>query len=141
MTKLCPFFSLDASNQRNSCGCASPYHSPIFIFPWLSLAIIYLQYKLLGTRSRPMDTQSTLSNVCSGYSLEAALSNVNDSFTLSRLMKRLQIYQTKKRNAPLRTVQLPGRSQGIGQFSLYQCKGISYTAASHVFCNLASKMC
>ena len=27
-------------------------------------------------------------NVCSGYSLEAALSNVNDSFTLSRLMKR-----------------------------------------------------
>ena len=27
-------------------------------------------------------------NVCSGYSLEAALSNVNDSFTLSRLMER-----------------------------------------------------
>ena len=27
-------------------------------------------------------------NVCSGYSLEAALSNVNDSFTLSRFMKR-----------------------------------------------------
>ena len=27
-------------------------------------------------------------NVCSGYSLEAALSNENDSFTLSRLMKR-----------------------------------------------------
>ena len=26
-------------------------------------------------------------NVCSGYSLEAALSNVDDSFTLSRLMK------------------------------------------------------
>ena len=25
-------------------------------------------------------------NVCSGYSLEAVLSNVNDSFTLSRLM-------------------------------------------------------
>ena len=32
-----------------------------------------------------MDTKSE--NVCSGYSLEAALSNVNDSFTLSRLMK------------------------------------------------------
>ena len=47
----------------------------------------------------------------------------------------------KKRNAPLRTVQLPGRSQGIGQFSLYQCKGMSSTAASHVFCNLASKLC
>ena len=47
----------------------------------------------------------------------------------------------KKRNAPLRTVQLSGRSQVIGQFSLYQCKGISGTAASHVFCNLASKLC
>ena len=30
----------------------------------------------------------------------------------------------KKRNAPLRTVQLPGRSQWICQFSLYQCKGM-----------------
>ena len=47
----------------------------------------------------------------------------------------------KKRNTPLRTVQLIGRSQGIGQFSLYQCKGMSNTAVSHVFCNLASKMC
>ena len=27
-------------------------------------------------------------NVCTGYSLEAALSNVNDSFTPSRLIKR-----------------------------------------------------
>ena len=27
-------------------------------------------------------------NVCSGYSLEAALSNVNDSFTPSRLVKQ-----------------------------------------------------
>ena len=26
----------------------------------------------------------------------------------------------------------------IGQFSLYQCKGMSDTAASHVFCNQAS---
>ena len=33
-----------------------------------------------------MDAKSK--NVCSGYSLEAALSNVNDSFTHSRLMKR-----------------------------------------------------
>ena len=31
-------------------------------------------------------------NVCSGYSLEAALSNVNDSFTLSRLMKRSKTF-------------------------------------------------
>ena len=29
-------------------------------------------------------------NVCSGYSLVAALSNVNDSFTLSRSIKRPQ---------------------------------------------------
>ena len=33
-----------------------------------------------------MDAKSE--NVCSGYSLEAALSNVNDSFTHSNLMKR-----------------------------------------------------
>ena len=47
----------------------------------------------------------------------------------------------KKRNAPLRTNQLSGKSQVIGQFSLYQCKGMPGTAASHVFCNLASKLC
>ena len=47
----------------------------------------------------------------------------------------------KKRNAPLGTVQLSGRSQVIGQFSLYQCKGMSCTVASHAFCNLASKLC
>ena len=38
----------------------------------------------------------------------------------------------KKRNAPLRTVQPSGKSQVIGQFSLYQCKGMLVTAASHV---------
>ena len=42
-----------------------------------------------------MDTQSAIflylkENVCSGYSFEAVLSNVNDSFTLSGLMKRLK---------------------------------------------------
>ena len=47
----------------------------------------------------------------------------------------------KKRNAPLRTVQLSGKSQVIGQFSYYQCKGRSVTAASHVYCNQASKLC
>ena len=46
-----------------------------------------------------------------------------------------------KKNAPLRTVQLSGISQVIGQFSLYQCKGMSVTAASHVFCKQASKLC
>ena len=29
----------------------------------------------------------------------------------------------------------------IGQFSLYQCKGMSGPAASHVFCNQASNLC
>ena len=53
----------------------------------------------------------------------------------------MQIYiPGKKRNAPLRTVQLSGISQVIGQFSLYQCKGMSVTAASHVFCNQALKL-
>ena len=47
----------------------------------------------------------------------------------------------KKRNAPLRTVQLSGRSPAIGEFSLYQCKGMPGTVASHFFCNLASKLC
>ena len=47
----------------------------------------------------------------------------------------------KKRNAPLRTVQPSGKPQVIGQFKLYQCKGMSFTAASHVFCNKASKLC
>ena len=47
----------------------------------------------------------------------------------------------KKRNTPLRTVQLCGRSQVIGRFSLYQFRGMSCIVASHVFCNLASKLC
>ena len=47
----------------------------------------------------------------------------------------------KKRKAPLRSVHLSEKSQVIGQFSLYQCKGMSGTAASNVFCNQASKLC
>ena len=35
-----------------------------------------------------------------------------------------QTIPNKKRNAPLRNVPLSGRSQVIGQFSLYDCKGI-----------------
>ena len=55
------------------------------------LANMSLQYKLLGTRT--MYTQRAIflflkENVCSGYSLVAALSNVNDSFTRSRSIKR-----------------------------------------------------
>ena len=47
----------------------------------------------------------------------------------------------KKGNTPLRIVQLSGISQGIGQFSLYQCKGMSGTAVLHIFLNQASKLC
>ena len=46
-------------------------------------------------------------------------------------------YTRQKRNAPLRTVKL----SVIGQFSFYQCKGMSGIAALHIFCNQASKMC
>ena len=41
----------------------------------------------------------------------------------------------KRRNAPLRTVQLSGKSQVIGQFSLYKCKCMSGTAELHFLCN------
>ena len=46
------------------------------------------------------------------------------------VIKLSNIYATKKRNAPLRNVQLSGRSHVICQFSLYQCKCMSGTAAS-----------
>ena len=49
--------------------------------------------------------------------------------------------QKKRRNAPLRTVHFSGRSQGIGQFSLYQFEGLSGTAALHIICNQAAKLC
>ena len=55
--------------------------------------------------------------------------------------KCLAYIPNKKRNAPLRTVQLSERSKVIGQLSLYPCKGMSGTAALHIFCNLASKLC
>ena len=57
------------------------------------------------------------------------------------IVYRLMNCTRQKRNAPLRTFQLSARSQVMGQFSLYQCKGMSGTVASHVFCNLASKLC
>ena len=51
------------------------------------------------------------------------------------------IIPDKIRNATRRTDQLSGRSQVMGQFSLYRCKGMSCTAALHIVCNQASKMC
>ena len=69
--------------------------------------------------------------------------NINTEHIITYLQfhRIVEYIPDKKRNAPLRTVQLSGRSQVIGQFSLYQCKGMSGTAALHIFCNLASKLC
>ena len=41
----------------------------------------------------------------------------------------------KIRKAARRTDQLLGRTQVIGQFRLYRCKGMSGTAALHIVCN------
>ena len=92
VTKLCPPFARCIGSKRFMWMCQSP-SLPYLNIPRLSLANISLQYKLLGTRSRPMDTKKRYflffkENVCSGYSLEAALCNVNASFTPSRLMRR-----------------------------------------------------
>ena len=50
------------------------------------------------------------------------------------------IYLTQKETNHLELFN-SGRSQVIGQISLYQCKGMSGTAVLHVFCNQASKLC
>ena len=47
----------------------------------------------------------------------------------------------KIRNATCRTDRLSGRSHVMGQFRLYRCKGMSGTAALHIVCNQALKMC
>ena len=47
----------------------------------------------------------------------------------------------KIRNATRRNDQLSGRSQVMGQFRLYRRKGMSGTAALHIVCNQASKIC
>ena len=43
-----------------------------------------------------------------------------------------QYIPDKIRNATRRTDQLSGRSQVMGQFRLYRCKGMSVTAALHI---------
>ena len=62
-------------------------------------------------------------------------------FKRDNLRKLCDIIPDKIRNATRRTDQLSGRSQVIGQFRLYRYKGISGTAALHIVCNQASKMC
>ena len=90
VTKLCPLFARCIGSKRFMWMCQSPPFLFLHI-PRFSLANISLQYKLLRTKNNGYPTRFFLflkENVCSGYSLEAALSNVNDSFTLSRLLKR-----------------------------------------------------
>ena len=94
VTKLCSPFARCIGSKRFIWMCQSQSLLYLHILRLsLSLANISLQYQLHGTRSRPMDTKKRYflcfkENFCSGYSLEAALSNINDSFTPSRLMKR-----------------------------------------------------
>ena len=90
VTKLRPLSARCIGSKRFMWMCQSPSLSYLNI-PRLSLSLanISLLYKPLGTRSRPMDTKKRYflffkENVCSGYSLEATLSNLNDSFTPSR---------------------------------------------------------
>ena len=47
----------------------------------------------------------------------------------------------KIRNATRITDQLSERSQVMGQFRLYQYKGMSGTVALHIVCNQVSKIC
>ena len=87
---------------------------------------------------------SVFTMMFSVFTIFQILSSVDclpESDAFYRLLITFANIPDKKRNAPLRTVQLSGISQVISQFSLYQRKGMSGTAASHVFCNLASKFC
>ena len=99
--------------------------------------IVILFLRIIRLRSQIFKSCEQISN---------SYSQIFKSFTYNNILYARIIISSvyipnKKRNAPLRTVQLSGRSQVICQFSLYQCKGMSSTAASHVFCNQASKLC
>ena len=50
-----------------------------------------------------------------------------------------KLYTRQKRNAPRRTDQLSERSQMMDKFRVYRCKGMSGTAALHIFCDKVSK--
>ena len=75
-------------------------------------------------------TRYTL-NVLKHDQLKSEMSSVEDFINISDII----------RNATRRTDQHSGRSQLMGQFRLYRCKGMSGTAALHIVCNQASKMC
>ena len=56
-------------------------------------------------------------------------------------LPRTTFIPDKIRNATRRINQPSGRSQVMGQFRFYRCKGMSGSAALHIVCNQASKMC
>ena len=60
VTKLCPLFARNIGSKRFTWMCQSP-PLPYLYISRLALANISLQYKLLGNRSRSMETQSALS--------------------------------------------------------------------------------
>ena len=87
--------TLDASDQRDLCGCTSPHHFHIFIFlRFHLLLVIYLcNTNCLETGQdqrihKALFSYFSMKMFAVGYSLEAALSNVNGNFTLIKLMKR-----------------------------------------------------
>ena len=61
--------------------------------------------------------------------LHAKLKRTDWSYFANSMFRGTLIIPDKKRNASLRTFQLSGISQLIGQFSLYQFKGMQGTAA------------
>ena len=71
------------------------------------------------------------------------LSAVKSVLLLFAFLEVIIYIPDKIRNATRRTDKLSGRSQVMGQFRLYRCKGMSGTAALplHIGCNQASKMC
>ena len=100
-----------------------------------------------------MDTQSTIflflkENVCCGYSLEAALSNVNDSFTLSRLKKRPKTFYDPARDEyfNLRFREIYRKRQNLSLFDVelqhYSNSVHLYLIGSHVkFSNYSRGSC
>ena len=99
----------------------------------------------INTFRHAMPIKQSKSNIERIQLESVLLSNAKwDTFILSNVFIFMLSFQfcipNKKRNAPLRIVQLSGTSQVVDQFNLCQCKDMSGTAASHAFCSQASKL-
>ena len=126
-------------------------NAPAILFTFIKLPFV-IKIFVLSIFEWPLKTDFTVTVLSGWYNMAIKTilsqdylkrweSSVSKSITSRKMEVTSLNIPDKKRNAPLRTVQLPGRSQGIQLFSLYQCKGMSSIAASHVFCNLAPKLC